>query len=224
MLLMLYLYYFYGYFVENISLKKWQKITLAIAGLLVGFLHEVTAFVGGSFLAIMFFTQIWKSENKYDKLFFIGGIALFAIGCMITILAPGNFVRNNSDSTEKGSALDCLGNYRDIKPQLLIMTASIIGVCILKKKELVKKELVQFILPCMIATIPFAILGYFTPRSFVAYECLLIIVTTANIQYICEYFIKYKHYKKILIAVSCLTTIIVFTRFLPSIYGAGRYL
>ena len=89
---------------------------------------------------------------------------------------------------------------------------------------MVKKELIYFILPCLIATTPFAILGYFTPRSFVAYECLLIIVTTTNIQTICEYFVEYKHYKKVVIIVSCLATIIVFVRFLPSIYGAGRYI
>ena len=222
-----YLYVFYGYFIENIELKKWQKIAITISGIIVGSLHEVTAFVGGAFLGILFLANIkkvWKSENKGKRLFFIGSIVLFAIGCFITIFAPGNFVRSETDPTEKGTIFSCLGNYKDIKWQLIITLVLSIIVCILKEFKLIKKELIYFVLPCIIATIPFAILGYFTPRCFVPYEMLIIIIASTNIQYICEYFKENKYYKKALVIISCIVTIIVFVRFLPSIYGAGRYI
>ena len=127
--LMLYLYTFYGYFVEDKELDKWHKIILGLSGFLVGFLHEVTAFVGGAFLVVMFFTNIrkvWKSPKKMDRLFFIGSILLFALGCFTTILAPGNFLRNQSEPTKKGTIFSCLGNYRDIKWQIIITFCSII--------------------------------------------------------------------------------------------------
>lgn len=222
--LMLYLYFFYGYFIENMKLSSWQKITLALSGFIVGFLHEVTAFLGGAFLGIIFITNIkkvWKSENKNDKIFFVASIILFAIGCMLTIFAPGNFARSEVDPTQKGGIFACLGNYKDIKIQLLIMVVSMITIGILKQKELLKKELLYFILPIIIATLPFAYLGYFTPRSFASYECIIIIITTTNLQFIVEHF---KDYKKTWIAISSLVTIVVFIRFLPSVYSAGRYL
>ena len=222
--LMLYLYTFYGYFVEDKELDKWHKIILGLSGFLVGFLHEVTAFVGGAFLVVMFFTNIrkvWKSPKKMDRLFFIGSILLFALGCFTTILAPGNFLRNQSDPTEKGTIFSCLGNYRDIKWQIIITFCSMVAIGLLKQKELLKKELVYFVLPCIIATLPFAYLGYFTPRSFVAYECLIIIIMSANVDFLIEYYSKYK---KSIIAICILATIVVFARMLPTTYSDVRYL
>lgn len=221
--LIVYLYNFYGYFVENKELKNWQKVVLGISSFVVGFSHEVMAFVGGSFLGILFLTKIkkvWKSSNS-DKIFFIGSILLFGIGSLLTIFAHGNLVRSTLDVNSNGSYLACLGNYKDIKWQLIITVASMIGVGFLKQKELIKKEIVHFIIPCIIATIPFSIMGYFPPRTFLPYEALIIIIATTNIQVISEHF---KEYKKALIAVSCVITIIVFARMLPSTYSAIRYI
>jgi len=222
--LMVYLYTFYGYFVENKDLNKWKKIILTLSGFVVGFLHEVTAFVGGAFLGIMFLANIkkvWKSQKKWDRLFFIGTIVLFALGCFATIFAPGNFLRSQNDPTEKGTVFACLGNYKDIKWQLIITAISMIAIGILKQKELLKKELIYFVLPCIIATLPFAYLGYFTPRSFVPYECLIIIIMATNIGILTEYFVKYK---KSIIAICIVATVIVFARMLPTTYSDVRYL
>lgn len=222
--LMFYLYTFYGYFVEDKELNKWNKIILALVGFLVGFLHEVTAFVGGAFLGVMFITNIkkvWKNGKKWDKLFFIGSIILFALGCFATILAPGNFLRSQNDPTEKGTIFSCLGNYKDIKWQIIITFCSMVAIGLLKQKELLKKELIYFVLPCVIATLPFAYLGYFTPRSFVSYECLIIIVMSTNVDFLIDYYGKYK---KSIIIICILATIIAFARMLPTTYSDVRYL
>ena len=74
--LMAYLYTIYGYFVENRDLKKWQKIFVSLCGFLVGFSHEVMAFVGGAFLGILFLANIkkaWKT-SKWDAAFLIGAV------------------------------------------------------------------------------------------------------------------------------------------------------
>lgn len=221
--LIIYLYNIYGYFVENHSLKKWQKIVLTIAGFFIGFSHEVMAFVGGSFLGILFLANIkkvWKN-GKSDRIFLLFSVALFGIGSILTIVAPGNLARSTVDPTEKGTFFSCLGNYKDIKGQLIIMLVSMIAVGFLKQKELIKKEIIYFILPCIIATTPFAIMGYFTPRCFVPYEALIIIVTAANIQLIAEHFASYQ---KSLMVIACIATIIVFARMLPTTYSDVRYL
>lgn len=221
--LIIYLYNFYGYFVENHPLKKWQKILLAIAGLLIGFSHEVMAFVGGSFLGIVFLAQIkkvWKS-TKSDKIFFLSSILLFAIGSILTIIAPGNLARSTLDVNENGSPLACLGNYKDIKIQLIITAISMIAVGILKQRELIKKQIIYFIIPCIIATMPFAIMGYFTPRCFVPYEALILIIATTNVNFLVQHFAKYK---KTILGISILATMIVFARMLPTTYSDIRYI
>jgi len=220
--LIIYLYNIYGYFVENRSLKKWQKIVLTIAGFIIAFSHEVTAFVGGSFLGILFLTNIknvWKKSKK-DVAFLTVATTLFAIGSILTIIAPGNIARSTLDVSTGGSPLACLGNYKDIKWQLIIMVISMIGIAKLKQNELLKKEVIYFILPCVIATIPFSIMGYFPPRCFIAYEALFIVILSTNIQVISE---QFKEYKKYLIAVCCVVTIIVGARILPNTYSAFRY-
>ena len=245
--LIAYLYAIYGYFVENkkekiekdnenrasddksleifnsCNLKKWQKVLIVISGFLIAFSHEVMAFVGGSFLGILFLVnilKIWK-KSKSDAVFLVSCILFFGIGAILTIIAPGNVARSTLDIKIDGSPLACLGNYKDIKYQLFITLATIIGVGVLKQKELIKKEIMYFMFPCIIATVPFSIMGYFPPRTFVPYEALIIAITTANIQVICEHF---KEHKKWIIGISCIVTVIVFARMLPTTYSDIRYI
>lgn len=221
--LMAYLYTVYGYFVENQDLKVWQKILVSLCGFLVGFSHEVMAFVGGAFLGVLFLgniRKVWKS-SKWDTLFLIGTVALFALGAILTIIAPGNLARSMVDVTENKSALACLGNYKDIKWQLVIIVVSMIWVGFLKQKELLKKEIIYFILPCIIATIPFSIMGYFTPRCFVPYEALLISIVSANSQIIASHF---SERKKGYLLICGILTIIAFSRMLPTTYSDIRYI
>ena len=216
--LMAYLYTIYGYFVENRDLKKWQKIFVSLCGFLVGFSHEVMAFVGGAFLGILFLANIkkaWKT-SKWDAAFLIGAVSLFAVGAILTIIAPGTV-----DVTENKWALACLGNYKDIKWQLIIMVISMIWVGVLKQKELLKKEIIYFILPCIIATIPFSIMGYFTPRCFVPYEALLICIVAANSQTIVSHSLESK---KVYIWVCSILTIVAFAQMLPTTYSDVRYI
>ncbi len=221
--LMAYLYTIYGYFVENRNLQKWQKIFLSLAGFLIGFSHEVMAFVGGSFLGILFLVNIkgiWK-KSKWDVLFLSSAIAFFGLGAILTIIAPGNLARSTLDVGTNGGPLACLGNYKDIKWQLVLIVASMIWIGILKQKELLKKEIIYCILPCIVATIPFSIMGYFTPRCFVPYEALLISIIVANSQIIMAH---YATHKKISIMVACVATILVFAHLLPTTYSDVRYI
>lgn len=221
--LIIYLYTIYGYFVDKVPLKRWRKICIVLAGLVIAFSHEVMAFVGASFLGMLFLInikRIWK-ESKYDVIFLISAIILFGIGSLLTGLAPGNVARSTLDMGQKGTIFSCLGNYKDIKVQLLLILTSMIGVGVLKQKELLKKEILYFIIPCMIATIPFAIMGYFAPRCFVPYEALLTSCLCANVQYLEQYFSKYK---KTIIGITILVIIIVFTRMGFSVYSDIRYI
>ena len=240
--LIIYLYTIYGHFVENCELKKWQKCVIVAIGFLIGFSHEVIAFVGCSFLGMLFLgniRKIWKNSRR-DLGFLIFAILFFGLGTLCTVLAPGNVARSTLDIKTDGSPLACLGNYKDIKGQLIITLITIITVGILKQKEmpkkaegkllskinvlnndLIKKEVLYFVLPCIIATTPFAIMGYFTPRCFLPYEALIIIVAVTNLQYIVEYF---KEYRKSVIVVSVIATILVFSRMLPTTYSDIRYI
>lgn len=204
-------------------MKKWQKIFVSLCGFLVGFSHEVMAFVGGAFLGILFLANIkkaWKT-SKWDAAFLIGAVSLFAVGAILTIIAPGNLARSTVDVTENKWALACLGNYKDIKWQLIIMVISMIWVGVLKQKELLKKEIIYFILPCIIATIPFSIMGYFTPRCFVPYEALLICIVAANSQTIVSHSLESK---KVYIWVCSILTIVAFAQMLPTTYSDVRYI
>ena len=208
---------------ENRNLQKWQKIFLSLAGFLIGFSHEVMAFVGGSFLGILFLVNIkgiWK-KSKWDVLFLSSAIAFFGLGAILTIIAPGNLARSTLDIGTNGGPLACLGNYKDIKWQLVLIVASMIWIGILKQKELLKKEIIYCILPCIVATIPFSIMGYFTPRCFVPYEALLISIIAANSQIIMA---QYATHKKISITVACVATILVFAHLLPTTYSDVRYI
>lgn len=208
---------------ENQNLQKWQKVFLSLVGFVIGFSHEVIAFVGGSFLGILFLVnvrKVWKS-SKWDTLFLISTIALFGLGAILTIIAPGNLARSTLDVGTKGGPLACLGNYKDIRWQLMIMIGSMVWIGVLKQKELLKKEIIYFILPCMIATIPFSIMGYFTPRCFVPYEALLIAIIAANSQIISEH---YSNDKKVYLAICSILTIVAFARMLPTTYSDIRYI
>lgn len=204
-------------------MQKWQKICLTLAGFLIGFSHEVMAFEGGSFLGILFLANIkkvWK-KSKWDVIFLSSAIVFFGLGAILTIIAPGNLARSTLDVGTNGGPLACLGNYKDIKGQLVIIVISMIWIGILEQKELLKKQIIYCILPCIIATIPFAIMGYFTPRCFVPYEALLISIIAANCQIIANH---YTERQKIYWSVCVISTLVVFAHMLPTTYADVRYI
>ena len=97
------------------------------------------------------------------------------------------------------------------KNPIMTVFASMIIVFILNNFELIKKEklkflyyrnwksydikiitleFLNFILPAFIATVPMAVIGYFPPRAFLAYELMFVIVLAKNVTIISEYFDK----------------------------------
>lgn len=87
--------------------------------------------------------------------------------------------------------------------------------------EILKEEIMYFILPALIATLPMAVISYFPPRAFLAYETMFMIVLAKNIYYLAE---KFKKYEKTIAVISILLTLFVFGRFSPSTLGQINYI
>lgn len=230
--LAIFIYFVYNYFIGEKELNKLQKVLLILYSFIVGFSHENVAFVGGAFLVCLILFNI-KKVLKFDlkkkitiSLIFI----VFCLGAFATIFAPGNFKRVNETDTSFSWLF--LQNYKDNIKVLIVTGISIITVFVLNNIELikteklksfislkkfnfdiVKEEILYFLLPALIATIPMAIISYFPPRAFLAYEVMFMIIFSKNVCFIAKYFEKHE----ILIAIaSIVLTLVVFGRFSPS--------
>lgn len=240
--LLILIYYFYNYFSDNMKLNKLGQLALILFAFIAGFMHENTAFVGGSFLGCLILFNI-KKYFKFEKnkkivvaLIFI----TFCLGAFANIFAPGNFRRMNE--TNKEFSLEFLNNYSFNKNVINLTYASIVVVYILKNFklvkrqkfayikfkhlkeqdfELVKTELLYFILPAFIATLPMAVIGYFPPRAFLAYELMFMIVLANNVIEIAKHFEKYN---VVIAAISIILTLVVFGRYSPSTLAQINYI
>lgn len=236
-LLVIFIYYFYNYFTEKKKLNIFSKIALILFAFIVGFSHENVSFVGGAFLVCLILFNI-KKFFKFEKnkkivvsLIFI----MFCLGAFATIFAPGNLYRMGEEVGNRAFSWEFLRNYNDNKFVLITVIISMIVVFFIqnfkkiKNKESLKnldyselkEQILYFILPSLIATIPMAIISYFPPRAFLAYEVMFMIVFARNIAIISEYLKKYN----VLIAIiSIVSTLIVFGRFSPSTLGQINYI
>lgn len=240
--LLILIYYFYNYFNDNMKINKLGQVALILFSFIAGFMHENTAFVGGAFLVCLILFNI-KKYFKFEKnkkivvaLIFI----LFALGALANIFAPGNLIRKSGVNTK--FSFEFLNNYSFNKKVINLTYASMILVYILKNFtlvkrekfayikfkhfkdqdfELVKTEFIYFILPAFIATLPMAVIGYFPPRAFLAYELMFMIVLANNVIEITKHFEKYN----IAIAiVSIVLTLCVFARYSPSTLAQINYI
>ncbi len=236
-------YYFYNYFVGKKELNIFGKIALTLFAFIAAFMHENTAFVGGSFLLCMCAFK-FKDYLKFDKakkitiaLIFI----MFCLGTAATVFAPGNFIRMEGEGGNFSWAF--LDNYKNNQRPLKWVLFSMVIVFILenikvlkddenvnisfkrnyKKLDytLVKEEFLHFILPALIATVPMAIISYFPPRAFLAYEVMFMIVFAKNVTYVIEYF---KNYEKLIAVCAILATLFVFAKFSPSTLAQINYI
>lgn len=231
--LVIFIYYFYNYFIDEKKLNMLSKIALILFSFIVGFSHENVAFVGGAFLVCLILFNI-KKFLRFDKnkkivvsLIFI----MFCLGAFATIFAPGNLSRMGQVAGEKSFFWEFVQNYKDNKFVLLAVLVSMILAFIIqnfKNKNLkklnyieIKNQFLYFILPSLIATIPMAIITYFPPRAFLAYEVMFMIVFARNIVIISKELNKYN----ILIAIiSIICSLIVFGKFSPSTLGQINYI
>lgn len=234
--LVIFIYYFYNYFKGEKNLNLLGKIALILFAFITGFMHENVAFVGGAFLVclILFnFKKCLKFE-KSKKVIVILTFITFCLGAFATIFAPGNFTR--IDQTDTTFSWNFLNNYKENKWPLLVTLASIITVFIVtnidkikvrnfKFKEydfeIVKEEFLFFILPAFIATVPMAVIAYFPPRAFLAYEAMFMIVLAKNVYYLAEHFEKFE---KTIAIISIILTLFVFEKFSPSTLGQINYI
>lgn len=234
--LVIFIYYFYNYFNGDKKLNLLGKIAIILYAFIVGFTHENVAFVGGAFLVCLLVFNIKKFLNfeKNKKIVVILTFITFCLGAFATIFAPGNFTR--IDQTDTTFSWNFLSNYKENKGPLLVTLSSIIAVFVvtnidkIKNKDfkikeydfsLIKEEILYFVLPAIIATIPMAVISYFPPRAFLAYETMFMIVLAKNVYYLAEYFGKYE---KIIAVISIILTLFVFEKFSPSTLGQINYI
>lgn len=236
------IYYFYNYYIGKKDLNVLGKIALILFAFITGFSHENIVFVGGSFLLCVCLFKV-KDFFKFDtkkKITIVLIFIMFCLGSAATIFAPGNFSRMGQiDTTFNWGSL---GNYTNAKKHLIIVGVSMLVAfilnninvikeektkCILPKNwkkydiSIIKKEVLYFILPALIGTLPMLVISYFPPRAFLPYEAMFMIVLSANVQYIAEYF---KKYEKTIAVVSVILTLIVFRKYSPSTLAEIRYI
>ena len=222
-MLLILIHYFYNYYIGEKSLNTLSKIALILYSFIVGFMHENTSFVGGAFLIclILFKIKDFLKFEKNKKIVISLVIIMFGIGAILNIFAPGNLSRMNEVSNKENSFWDFLDNYSLNIIPISVVIISMIAVYLLKEKNLVKEEILHFILPALIATIPMAVIGYFPPRAFLAYELMFVIVLAKNVIVISKYYEE----KDILIAIiSIALTLIIFGKYSPSTLAQINYI
>ena len=233
--LVIFIYYFYNYFKKQKDINILGKILLVLFAFLTGFMHENVSFVGGAFLCCLMIFNIkeFLKFEKSKKVIVILTFIMFCLGAFACIFAPGNLTRVGQ--TDTSFTWEFLNNYKENIGPILVVILSIIVVTIvdnfenikLKKDlkeydlKLAKEELLFFILPALIATIPMAMIAYFPPRAFLAYETLFMIVLAKNVYYLAE---KFGKYEKTIAVISILLTLFVFGRFSPSTLGQINYI
>lgn len=233
--LVIFIYYFYNYFKKQKDINILGKILLVLFAFLTGFMHENVSFVGGAFLCCLMIFNIkeFLKFEKSKKVIVILTFIMFCLGAFACIFAPGNLTR--AGQTDTSFTWEFLNNYKENIGPILVVILSIIVVTIVDNFEniklkrdlkeydlkLAKEELLFFILPALIATIPMAMIAYFPPRAFLAYETLFMIVLAKNVYYLAE---KFGKYEKTIAVISILLTLFVFGRFSPSTLGQINYI
>lgn len=244
--LALFIKVFYNYFIDvenkEYNLNVFQKILLVLCAFVVGFMHENVAFVGGSFLVIICllkFKDFLKFENK-KKVIVVLSVVMFGLGALLGIFAPGNFAR--MESGDRHLSTQFLNNFVVNKKPLLVVLLSIIAMYIAENfsqikeekigflkfsnikrhnNQLIKLELLFFILPTIIALIPMAVISYFPERAFLAYETIILMIFAKNIQVI---FQKFENYDIAVAILSIVLTLFVFAKYSPSTLAQINYL
>ena len=243
MTLAIFIYYFYNYFFDKKEMSKLALVALTLYSFIAGFMHENTAFVGGAFLCtvMLFNFKKYLKFEKSKKIFITLIFILFCLGALANIFAPGNLKRMDSDGG-KGWSLGFLDNYKASKKLLQIVALSMLGAFLVENKDLakqeelniflkrnwkkykwetVKEEFLYFILPALVATLPMAVIAYFPPRAFLAYELMFMIVLANNVIIMADFFEN----KNILLAcVSIVLALVVFSKYSPSTLAQINYI
>ena len=240
--LVIFIYYFYNYYLDRKEISKLGLIALTLYAFVSGFMHENTAFVGGAFLCVLLLINIKKfiKFDKTKKVFVILIFIMFCLGALANIFAPGNFKR--LDSEGQGISLAFLNNYKLNKDVLTVVFISMVGVLLVTNKELAKKEelnivlkrnwkkydwsivkeeFLYFILPALIGSLPMALISYFPPRAFLAYETMFMIVLANNVIILADFF---KDQKLFIAIVSICLSLFIFGKYSPSTLAQINYI
>lgn len=201
-----YLLVLYQIIVYEKSLNIFQNIIFLILSFVVGLSQENVVFFSGMYIIfILFFNlkNILKANKKRIALILISLIS-FGIGAAILIFAPGNFSRLDSSQTHF-SVVNIIKNLWHIKYLILsyVITAIIVyikskkdekdGLNILDKsikngRQLLKRELIYFVFPGIIAMLPMIIISEFPDRAMLSYEVCIIILVITNLKYLLNIF------------------------------------
>ena len=239
-LLVIFIYILYNYFMDNVKLNLLQRIAFVLFTNVAAFSHENVAFVGGAFFVclVLFNFRKFLKFDKGKKITIILTFITFCMGAYATIFAPGNFVRMTAE--ERGFSWNFLQNYDENKGVLITVLVSMILAFVAENVEVIKNvridkvkilkeldystlktELLIFVLPSLIATLPMAVVGYFPQRAFLAYEVMFMIVLARNAVIISE---KIERKYILLAVISLILPLIVFRRFSASTLGQIKYI
>ena len=188
--LMLYtLSFFYNGIVYEKKYSIISSFLYWILAFLTGWSQENTAFVTGSFIiALVLFNikKLLKLPIK-RKLYWLISIAIFGIGSMLLIFAPGNFVRLNTENRSQLYFINVARNLFHI--QNLIVIYIVLFFAVFLKENSSKKnyaicldQLKYVIFPCAVAISPMLIISEFYDRSMLPYEVLVISGIIYNLQ------------------------------------------
>lgn len=233
--LVIFVYFLYNYFKDKKKLNILQKIALTLFAFVTAFTHENIAFVGGAFFVclILFNIKTFLKFDKSKKITIIAIFIMFCLGAAGTIFAPGNFKR--MDTEARTFSWDFVQNYIENKWVLITVLVSMIIAFVFENFEVfknkknikdanfseIKIQILNFIAPSLVATIPMAVIGYFPPRAFLAYEVMFMIVFARNVYIISE---KLQEKYLLLIVLSIVFPLIVFGKFSPSTLGQINYI
>ena len=201
-----YLLMLYQIIVYEKSLNIFQNIIFLILSFVVGLSQENVVFFSGMYIIfILFFNlkNILKANKKRIALILISLIS-FGIGAAILIFAPGNFSRLDSSQTHF-SVVNIIKNLWHIKYLILSYVITSIIVYIKSKKDekdslnildksikngrqLLKRELIYFVFPGIIAMLPMIIISEFPDRAMLSYEVCIIILVITNLKYLLNIF------------------------------------
>lgn len=179
------IYNLYNIIIKDKDINIYQGIFLLIVSFLAGWSQENTAFVLGSFIAILYFfniKKIFKLDVKKKVVIILSAIMVL-IGASILFFAPGNYVRLG----EGNRSISLFGIMENIDVIIKILTIYFISVCICfivnykKYKKEVLQQLKYFIFPIIIAFLPMLIIPVFPARSMLPYETIMYICIVANI-------------------------------------------
>lgn len=197
---MLSIVFYYNHIIlEDKNISKINRVLFLILSFLSGWSQENVVFITGSFLFIIFIFNIKKifRLDKKNKNTIVASALLFLIGACFLMFAPGNFKRfsTSSDREIVTTIIANLGNiilnFKFSIALIILLILCFISTIVIyfrtkdnKILKELKKQLLYYILPVVIALVPMLIISEFPQRAMFPYETFIILSIISNLKII----------------------------------------